>query len=232
MPVDEIFDLDLESDTTNLDKLDRMAAKSVRSLEKQRKALDAAQKQQEVGGGIFKTANVPTGKGGPKDIQPLSKRDQQIEKKMRKLTDKMDKDEVKNFGKKSNFLDGILGPKTAKNIIEAGKDPVKFFTGVAKAIPFLGGVFAAKQIVDFISDELVKLDAFFKKFIDRVDERINKFRDLQDQAEIQAGLQQRILTTSFGSLDPRTSYNTFHIFERNQAEIEGEYELTNTTGVE
>lgn len=209
-----------------------MAAKSIRSLEKERKALDAAQKQQEIGGGIFRQPNVPTGKGPAKDLQPLSKRDQTFQKKMKKLTEKVEKDQVKNFGKKSNFLEDILGPKTARNIFNMGKNPIGFLTSAAKAIPFLGGVFAAKEIADFIIDEIVKLDAFFKKFIDFADERQSRLRDLEDQANIQAGLQQKILTTASGSLDPRPAYNTFQIFNTNQAEIEAAFQLTDTSGIE
>ena len=107
-----------------------------------------------------------------------------------------------------------------------------FFTGVAKAIPFLGGVLAAKEIVDFIIDELVKLDKFLKAFIDEIDNRVDVFRTLQQQAEVQAGLTQRIITTASGSTDPRYSYNTFEQKDNNKAIHEAEFQMTNNSGAE
>ena len=84
MPIDEFLNLDLESDTNNLDKLDRDSRKAAISLEKQRKALEKAQKIREQGG-IFGTSNLPTGGGAPRDIARLSKRDEKIAKKLRKI---------------------------------------------------------------------------------------------------------------------------------------------------
>ena len=101
-----------------------------------------------------------------------------------------------------------------------------------KGLPILGGVFAAKEIADFVIGELIKLDEFFKAFIDTIDERTNKFRELEDQARIQAGLEQIIITTADGSVDAKEAYNTFNIFERNQILIEEKYEIQNTSGVE
>ena len=84
-----------------------------------------------------------------------------------------------------------------------GKNPKNFFFGIAKAIPFLGGVFAAKEIADFVIDEIVKIDKFLKVFIDEIDKRMDAFRTLQQQADVQAGLTQRIITTASGSTEPR-----------------------------
>ena len=232
MGVEEFFDADLESDGINLEKLDRMAAKASVSLKKQTKALAAAQKQQEFGGGIFQGPNLPKVAGGPQDIQPLSKRDQQTQKKILKLEEKIRKDTVKQFGEKSALIEDLLGKDVAKNLFNIGRNPLGFIQGSLKALPVLGGVFAAKEIADFVIDELVKLDAFFKAFIDAIDERQSRIRDLEAQAQVQAGLAQLIITTSDGQVEARESYNTFEIFERNQGEIEARYELQNTSGVE
>ena len=231
MPIDDFLDLDLESDTSNLDKLDRDSKKAAVSLEKQRKALEKAQKIREQGG-IFGQTKLPGGGGAPRDIAQLSKRDQRIERKLRKIEDKIAKDQAKQLGNKSSFLEDLLGKRTASNIFAMGKNPKGFIFGIAKAIPFLGGVFAAKEIADFIVDELVKLDKFLKAFIDTAEDRENKFRTLEQQARIQAGLDQQILTTASGGVDPRESYNTFLRFNQNQGEIEGKYALQNITGVE
>ena len=231
MPVDEIFDLDLESDTGNLDKLDRLAKKAEVSLEKKRKALEAAQSKLREGSGALRGPNIPSVGGAPQDLRPLSKQDQKIQKKLGKLEEKIRKDEVKQFGDKGGFLESIIGKKSAKNIFDIGRNPIGALTKFAKAIPFLGGVFAAKEIADFVIDEMIKLDAFFKAFIDIITNRENKFRDLITQARVQAGLQQDIITTADGGVDARESYNTFNIFEKNQIEIEEKYELQNTSGV-
>lgn len=230
MPVEEIMNIDLGSTTSNLDKLDKMSAKAAKQLEKQRKALEKAQQQQESGGGIFGSEILPSG-NAPSDLQKLSKKDQKIQKKLRKLEEKIRKDEVKQFGGKS-FLSEIFGAKTANNIFALGKNPASFLTGVLKVIPILGGVLAAKEIAEFIVDEIAKIDRFFKAFIDVVDQRVDRFRTLQDQAEIQAGLQQRIITTASGTTEPRYSYNTFEEFNKNQSELEERFQMTNNSGVD
>lgn len=250
MPVDESVDIDLNAANLNLDELDRKATKAVKVLEKEQKALGKSikeaekanreQKKLDQRGGIFqkdldrsqfRERVLPAG-SGPRDIAQLSKEDKLIEKKMAKLVEKMRKDEIKNMGKKGNFLSDVFGARTAKNIFDMGKNPKAFFMGVAKAIPFLGGVLAAKEIADFIIDEIVKIDKFFKKFIDEIDNRVDAFRTLQLQAEIQAGLTQRIITTSSGSTEPRYSYNTFDLFDNDKIELENKFQMTNNSGVD
>ena len=231
MPFEDTFDLDLESDTSNLDKLDRMAAKAAVSLEKKRKALEAASAKLNEGSGAFRGPNIPSVGGAPQDLRPLSKQDAKTQKKLGKLEEKIRKDEVKQFGDKKGFLADILGPKTAKNLFNIGRNPIGFLTGALKALPILGGILAAKEMAEFVIKELVKLDAFFKAFIDIIDNRTNKFRDLETQARIQAGLQQDIITTAYGTVDAKESFNTFNIFETNQIEIEEKYTLQDTSGV-
>ncbi len=230
MPIDEFLNLDLESDTNNLDKLDRDSKKAAVSLERQRKALEKAQKIREQGG-IFGQSKLPGGGGAPRDIARLSKRDEKIAKKLRKIEDKIAKDQVKQLGNKSSFLEDILGKRTAKNIFDMGRNPKGFLTGIAKTMPFLGGVFAAKQIADFIVDELVKIDAFFKRFVDEAERRADLVRSRLEQANISAGLAQKIITTASGGAEPRASYNTFQIFNEDQAQLEGNFALSNNSGV-
>ena len=230
MPFEDTFDLDLESDTSNLDKLDRLAAKATISLEKKRKALEAAQAKLKEGSGAFGGPNTPSVGGAPQDLRPLSKQDQKIQKKLGRIEEKIRKDEVKQFGDKKGFLKDILGPKTAKNIFNIGRNPLGFLKGALKSLPILGGILAAKEMAEFVIQELVKLDAFFKAFIDIIDNRRNKFRDLETQARIAAGLQQDIITTADGGVDPRQSYNTLNIYEMNLINENDKYELQNTSG--
>ena len=239
MPVEDFTDIDLGTDEKTFDQLDKSAAKAQKSLEKRnrelqktQKSLENAAKVREGAGGAFPQADVPIGAGAPKDIAKLSKQDAKIEKKLRKLEEKIRKDEVKQLGDKETILDKILGRTTARNILSMGKNPKNFMFGIMKALPILGGILAAKDIADFIIDEIVKLDKFLKVFIDEVDKRVDAFRTLQEQAEVQAGLTQRIITTASGSTEPRYSYNTFEEFNKNQADLEERFQMTNNSGVE
>lgn len=232
MGIEEFLNLDLESDTMNLDELDRMSKKAVVSLEKQRKALEKARKQQEIGGGIFGQAALPQGGRAPSDLAPLSKQDKKTEKKIARIMEKVRKAEVKQLGKKKGFLSDLFSGKSAKNLFDIGKNPVRFMSTIMKSIKILGPILTAVAIVTFIVDELIKADKFLKKFIDVADARINKFRSLQDQADVRAGLSQRIYTTASGSLDPRESYNVFGLFDKNRGEVETQYAAENISGVE
>jgi len=239
LPVEDFTDIDLGTDEKTFDQLDKSAAKAQKSLEKRnselqktQKSLENAAKVREEAGGAFPQADVPIGAGAAKDIAILSKQDAKIEKKLRKLEEKIKKDEIRQFGDKETILDKILGRNTARNILSMGKNPKSFMFGIMKALPILGGILAAKDIADFIIDEIVKLDKFLKVFIDEIDKRVDAFRTLQEQAEVQAGLTQRIITTASGGIDPRYSYNTFEEFNTNQKDLEERFQMTNNSGVE
>lgn len=246
MPVEEIADINLGTDEKTFDELDKAAAKAQKSLEKRNKEIgksikklesaERAQSREEKRelerGGIFTKdfgEPLPRGLTGKEQAE---KRDKKIEKKLKKLEEKVKKDEARQLGNKETILDKILGKTTARNLLSIGKNPKNFMFGIMKALPILGGVLAAKDIADFIVDEIVKLDKFLKVFIDEIDNRVDAFRTLQQQAEVQAGLTQRIITTSSGSTEPRYSYNTFEEFNTNQVELEGKFQMTNNSGVE
>lgn len=239
MPVENFTDIDLGTDENTFDQLDKAAAKAQKSLEKRnkelqktQKSLDKAAKVREEAGGAFPQADVPIGSGAAKDIAILSKQDKKIEKRLKKLQEKIKKDEAKQLGDKETILDKILGRTSARNLISMGKNPKNFMFGIMKALPILGGVLAAKDIADFIIDEIVKLDKFLKVFIDEIDNRLDPFRTLLEQAFVVAGLSQRIITTAAGGIDPRYSYNTFEEFNTNQADLEERFQMTNNSGVE
>ena len=243
MPVEEFTDIDLGTDEKTFDELDRAAQKAQKALEKRNAELkksisnaakaEREQKRLDERGGMFAEDDktLPSGKA-PRDIAQLSKQDERIEKRQRKLEEKIKKDEAKQIGDKETILDKILGNTQADNLMSLGKNPKNFLTGVMKVIPILGGVLAAKEIAEFIVDEIAKIDRFFKVFIDEIDNRIDAFRSLQEQAEVQAGLTQRIITTTSGSTEPRYSYNTFEQFNTNQADLEERFQMTNKSGVE
>ncbi len=247
MPVEDTTDIDLGTDEKTFDELDRAAAKAIKTLEKRNKKLNKSisaavkagreQKRLDDRGGIYNTKNnddsVLPSSNAPRDIATnLSKQDEKIEKKLKKIQDKIKKDELKQFGKSDSILSKILGERGASDLIAMGKNPKSFMFGIMKALPILGGVLAAKDIAEFIIDEIAKIDRFFKMFIDEVDNRIDAFRSLQLQSEIQAGITQRIITTASGGTDPRYSYNTFEMFNSNQAELEEKFQMTNKSGVD
>lgn len=246
MPVDESLNVNLNKADIDLDELDKKATQALKVLQRRQKALrnslliasraEREQKRIDERGGVFQERKqdpiLPTLKGSPRDLRRLTKRDEKIEKKLNKLERKLDLESINSSTKNNKFLNNLLGPQIAKNIFSMGKNPKTFFMGVVKALPFLGGVLAAKEIADFIVDEIIKIDRFFKKFIDEIDNRVDAFRTLQEQAEVQAGLTQRIITTSSGSTEPRYSYNTFELFNNDTIELETKFQMTNNSGVD
>jgi len=130
---------------------------------------------------------------------------------------------------KQSTLKKIFGRETFKNLLNIGSNPTGFLTsGVTKLIPFIGTALAATGIILAI---ITRIDNFEKQFVDRVDDRIDINRSKEQQALVQAGLQQIIITDSAGSPEVRDSYNTFNEFNTNQARIEGDFQLRDTSGV-
>jgi len=130
---------------------------------------------------------------------------------------------------KESGLKKIFGVETFKNIFKIGSNPTSFFqTSLVKFIPFIGTALAATGIfLKIITD----IDNFQKEFVDRVDGRISLSRTKEQQALVQAGLQQLIITTEAGSAEPRDAYNTFNEFNTNQQRIETDFQIKNTSGV-
>jgi hypothetical protein len=130
---------------------------------------------------------------------------------------------------KKSTLQKIFGRSTFKNILNIGSNPTGFLTsGITKLIPVIGTALAATGIILAI---ITKIDNFEKKFIDRVDGRIDLNRSKEQQARVQAGLQQIIITDAAGGTEPRDAYNTFNEFNNNQVRIENDFQLRDTSGV-
>jgi hypothetical protein len=241
LPVEEHTDINLGISEKTFDELDRAAVKAEKSLKKRNKQLkdtitsgtkaEREQKRLTGRGGIFESGErqtIPSGSHAPRDLEQLTRQDEKIEKKFNKLKKNLDLDIVNQNDVKSSFLGKTLGSRTASNIFSVGKNPVGFLTKNLKFVPILGVVIAAKEIAEFIVNELVKLDKFLKVFIDQVDNRMDAFRTLQQQADIQAGITQRIITTASGGVEPRYTYNTFDEFNNNRSELEQKFQMNNS----
>jgi len=241
MPVDESVNIDLNATDLNLDELDRKASKALKALEKEQKALgksikEAAKSERErkrldERGGIFKERDdiLPAGLGAPKDIRKKSRTlDEIIDEKVKK---KAEKEIDKVFGDfKKNIFGDEVGADTVKNFVSFGKNPINFTKNILKSIPFLGGIVAFAEFTKSILDEIKKLDDFFKKFIDDRIKRDNELRSLQQQASIQAGDIQFILSTQAGAMQPRVPYNTYNEFNENRIKHTSDFALFDNSG--
>jgi len=131
---------------------------------------------------------------------------------------------------KEEGLRKIFGRETFSNLLSVGSNPVGFITGqVTKLIPFIG---TALLVTGVIAAFVKSVDDFQKAFVNNVDGRINLFRSRENQAQIQAGLQQLIITSAAGSAEPRDAFNTFSEFNTNQARIETDFRIRDTAGVD
>lgn len=131
---------------------------------------------------------------------------------------------------KEEGLSKIFGKQELSNLLQAGSNPTGFILqGVTKLIPVIG---TALLVTGVIADVVRRINDFQAQFVDNVDNRINIFRQKEEQARIQAGLTQLIITSVAGSAEPRDAYNTFNEFNENQQRIENEFQINNTTGVD
>lgn len=172
------------------------------------------------------------------NAQSLKAIDEQIDILKQSLVNRDDRSVSEKFGDpltipnsvKESTLQKIFGRETFGNLKSIGTNPAGFLTsGVTKLIPFIG---TALLITGVIADFVKKVDDFQNEFVDNVDNRINLFRDKEQQAQVQAGLQQIIITSAAGSAEPRDAYNTFNEFNTNQARIESDFRLRDTSGVD
>lgn len=131
---------------------------------------------------------------------------------------------------KEEGLSKIFGKQELSNLVQAGSNPTAFIlSGVTKLIPVIG---TALLVTGVIAEFVQKVNDFQAKFVDNVDNRINVFRGKEEQARIQAGLTQLIITSAAGSAEPRDAYNTFNEFNENQQRIENEFQINNISGVD
>jgi len=91
------------------------------------------------------------------------------------------------YNLKNHLQIKLGGVKGADTVFSIGKNPKAFAIGVLKSIPFLGGIVEAGEFAQALIVELERIDRFFKKFIDIIDDRVNQLRDKIEVANIRAG---------------------------------------------
>ena len=134
-------------------------------------------------------------------------------------------------GQSQQGLRRIFGRDTFDNLLAFGQNPIGFMSGiigsnVARLIPIFAPIVAGATVIFAI---FKRIDDFEKRFIESEENR-DIFLSAQNEALIAAGQQQLIITTEFGLTNPRDAYNTFEEFNSNQAQLQDDYSLNNTTG--
>lgn len=148
-----------------------------------------------------------------------SAEDQKKKKKKSKQLDDKEKDKEKKETDKQ--LDKLkeTEPKdketdtldTVEGFLD-GKGGSNFFLSQFKSsLPIIGPILAVSS---FFVNQLLKLDALAKKFLDIATTRFSVFVDRQEQARLDSHLDQIIYTTKAGTSAPRDSYNSFNAYDR------------------
>lgn len=132
--------------------------------------------------------------------------DKEIEKEEKETAKQLDKlKETEPKGKETDTLD------TVEEFL-GGKGGSKFFLSqFTSKLPIIGPILAVSS---FFTNQLLKLDALAKKFLDIADTRLSIFVDRQEQARLDTHLDQIIYTTKAGTSAPRDSYNSFNAYDR------------------
>lgn len=238
MGFDDFLDLDVRLTDADLIKLDNLAAKAEKRLEKSKEELQKS-------GGIF---GGQTGPALPKSFlkkqqEKLLTRDSSAEGDALKSsgvgapTDLIRKsviDEIKQEqGLLRKIMENEIGIDKASTALNFLENPIAGFKTLAtRALPILGGLYAAKEIVDFIIQELTKKGGFLDVwFNDKISDRLDAFRDKVLQQNIRIGFDQVIITNRSGLTSPRDAYNTFELAAKNRQKLEEDFAIrVNTRG--
>lgn len=245
MPVDEILNLNLITDNSDLDKLDKQAEKALAKLDK-------VQKQFERKGGIFSNIEKQT-KALPKSF--IQKQQKELLDRLVQSKSSVGKDFLaggggpadlarKNVFKElatqveeqkgilKNILDSDLGAGRATKALSVLENPIGFFTSfLADAGPFVG-VLAFTQLLPKIIDLLTQKGGIFDRtFNDTISTRLNELRERELEQQIKSGFTQLIITNKSGFTDPRQAFNTFEIANQNRDQLENIFKIRNTSGV-
>lgn len=209
--VEEIIKGAFELNESDLGRLDRLADKARKVIEKARK----------VTGGV-------TGKGET----PFAQFFDRVEKERKKGEGRRNK---KDKGKQlDTILESKLGTDKAGQALSFFGNPTGFMANMlTRQLPILGGILAAKDIAEFIVGELIKkgrlLDRTFREIIN---DRLDALRNKELQQEIVSGFTQIIITSESGEQNIRNSYNSFEVSNRDQEALEDDFKVRNTRGLD
>lgn len=227
LPFDDFIDLrDDDLSISDLQKLDKQAAKTTKELEKlQRKAKSILPKDPR----LPSTGSGPlAGLGFGTRNKDQEKQDKKFEREIEKIEKRINRDFVKNFGRgKEGLAKQLLGDDVAQTIFSIGKNPLGF---VQNALVGAAGVGFALQVADQVIKTIQRVDRFFKEFVDIIDTRVDQLRSKEQQARIAAGLDQLIITTESGNVEARDAYNTYNEYNNNKTKLQEDFAIRNTSG--
>lgn len=231
LPFDDFVDINLNLTDSDIAKLDRLAAQAEKRLEKVKQKTKEAEQT-----GIFResTSDQTLPKSFTRRLErELTQRRQKLANEAPLAfegsgapIDLRRKTKVEELQEQTNRFEEILNQKfgvdgVAKltNII---KNPTGFVQGLlTREVPILGAILTASQIVQFIIDELTKKGSLFDKFFnDKIDSRLDAFRQKELTQRIAAGFDQIIITYTDGTTNPADSFNSFREADKNRERIE------------
>lgn len=151
-----------------------------------------------------------------KENTKLKKKRKQLTQKQKDIEDEKTKERLAALkDKKKSRIKDIRTLQAAEEFpagIPTPQAGLNFFISQFKtSLPVIGPILA---VSGFFINQLLKLDILAKKFLDIADTRISVFVDRQDQARLDAHLDQIIYTTKAGTASPRDSYNSFNDYDR------------------
>lgn len=284
MPVEDVFELELDATIEDFMELDRRAADAERRYKKaeqdyarMKKTADRMESRQEKVQDRMDKITDRIEKRQTKALSAIEKRNAKVQSKLDKIMATVEDrqgrqfdSDVKKFFKERNeainmrlkadtrerkererfarlaaaiqrrhtddrtLLQKIFGGGISSNprvALQFFKNPASFIYSTMAVLPLLGGIMAAKDIADFIWRELVKIDQFYKTFINGAEDRINALRSREAEALIRTGYKQVIITTQAGSYEPRESYNSYEEFNTSRQDLENRFATRNNSGV-
>ncbi len=234
MPVEKVFDISLKLTEEDLGKLDKLASRAEKKLQKQ--------------GGIFAGAHGQ--RALPKSfVNKEAKKSQSFESNQpaaggerietggkAPITRDTFADAVEKALKKKGLLsDGFMkdaGIGRANQAFSLLKNPGAFFLNIAATVPFVAVLLQGGELLKGLMARLTvkggPLDVFF---IDRINDRLDALREKGLQKQILSGFEQIIITTASGETNPRNAYNSFDVFNRDQALLESDFAIRDTSGL-
>ena len=231
MPFDDTLNLDLIVDDKDLDRLDQIASKREKELQR-------IQEKMQKQGGIFAKSS------SKKTLPDLTALDQESKNaiaedvlapifggKTKNLPKGKTKEEVEaKRNRLRELLNSDLGAGKAQQAYSILENPVGYLT---RQIPIIAGAFIIADLVKKVAEELTKRGGLLSTYFeDLLETRLDAFRDRLVQADIKAGFTQFINVQRIGFSNPRDAYNTFSLFNDNKAKLERDFSIRNTGGFE